>query len=116
MAKTPLVKRRKGRPTVEESLAISLEKAILDMKSGITSLLPEAVKTLKTLLTSGTEKVKQQTAIYIIDEAKELHNFYTAEDNDEEGQTGDGIKVVDTSAQMPLTTEIREYKMAENDD
>lgn len=116
MATAPIVKRRKGRPLKEESTAIAMEKAMLDMKSGFAKLVPKAVAALEGLLTTGSEKVKEGTAKFIIQEAKEIQATYVMEDNDKEDETGDSISVSEPDDIMPLTTEIREYKMAEGED
>jgi hypothetical protein len=125
MAKAPIVKRKRGRPPKEDSTAIATERAILDYKLKIAMLLPDAVTTLQGLLTTGTEKVKQTTAIFIVNEAKEVYSGYIEEDNETNAAGGTASASSETHADqqsaemrnlMPLTTEIREYKMAEGED
>lgn len=121
MTKPSIVTRKRGRPSREESTAIALEKAMIGLRGELARLTPQAISTLEGLLKSGTEKVKETTAKYILEQAKEVNNLYTQEDN-EEGEVGgtttksqpassDSIKAI-----MPLTTEIREYKLAEGED
>lgn len=122
MAKAPIVKRKRGRPPKEDSTAIATEKAILDYKLKVAMLLPDAVATLQGLLTTGTEKVKQTTAIFIVNEAKEAYAGYIEEDNDtnESGGTASASSTTyadqvskDMASMMPLTTEIRHYELPE---
>lgn len=75
-------KRRRGRPLKEDSVAIAADKAMFDYKSGIVGLVPDALKTLETLLTNGTEKVKEGVAKFIIAEAKEYHEIYVQQDEE----------------------------------
>lgn len=116
MANVPIVKRRRGRPHKEESVAIAMDKAILDMRSGIADLVPEAMKTLKSLLSSGTEKVKEGTAKFILQEAKEIQASYIVEDNEREPETAEGLESAKKADVMPLTTAIREYPKVSGDD
>lgn len=124
MTKAAIVTRKRGRPSKEESTAIALEKAMIALRGELARLTPKALTTLEGLLTSGTEKVKETTAKYILEQAKEVHNLYTEEDNEDEAAGGttsaestthsgssDELKAV-----MPLTTKIREYKLAEGED
>lgn len=122
--KAPIVKRNRGRPTKEEGTAIATEKAILDYRLKMALLLPTAVETLEGLMTSGTEKVKEGTAKFIINEAKEVFSIYTAEDN-EDNEAGGTVSASSENHSgsseefknmMPLTTQIREYKMVEGDE
>lgn len=125
MAKAAIVTRKRGRPSKEESTAIATERAILEYRLRIAELLPDAISTLKTLLTSGTEKVKEGTAKFIVAEAKETYALYIEEDNQDAEAGGTASANSETHnvdedneyvTQMPLTTQIREYKMVENDD
>lgn len=124
MAEAKIVTRKRGRPSTEESTAIATEKAILKYRMEVAQLLPDAINTLKTLLTTGTEKVKEGTAKFIITEVKEVYNIYTAEDNEDDAAGGTVSANSQTHAgssdemaeMMPLTTTIREYKMAEGED
>lgn len=124
MAKAEIVTRKRGRPTSEESTAIAIEKAILRTRLDLARLTPKAIKTLEGLLDTGTEKVKETTAKYILEQTKEVHNLYTQEDNEdvEAGGTTSASSPTHSDASdevrkmMPLTTEIREYKLAEGED
>lgn len=124
MADTKIITRRRGRPTSEESTAIAVEKSVLKMRSDLARLTPKAVATLEKLLETGTEKVKETTAKYILEKTKETYDLYIAEDNEDDTAGGttsasseqhkgasDEIKNL-----IPLTTQIREYKMAEGED
>lgn len=120
MSKAPIAPRRRGRPTREESTAIALEKAVVDAREALARLTPKAVKTLETLLDTGTEKVKETTAKYILEQNKEAYGLYVEEDNEESNNitinTGDSVPEDNIRSLIPLTTEIREYKLAEGDD
>ena len=124
MTKAAIVTRKRGRPSREESTAIALEKAIISARGELARLTPKALQTLEGLLTSGTEKVKETTAKYILEQAKEVHNLYTAEDNEDEAAGGTTSASSSThagtsdeiKAAIPITKEIREYKMAEGED
>ncbi len=63
MSKAAIVTRKRGRPSKEESTAIALEKAMLDLRGELARLTPKAITTLENLLTTGTEKVKETTAL-----------------------------------------------------
>jgi hypothetical protein len=123
MPKAEIVTRKRGRPTTEESIAINTEKAILHARSEFARLTPQAIKTLEGLLTSGTEKVKETTAKYILEQAEKANNLYTMEDNEEDLAGGSTSASSDTHKgpsdvfkdAIPLTTQIREYKIAEGE-
>lgn len=124
MTKAAIVTRKRGRPNKEESTAIAMEKAMISLRGELARLTPKALVTLENLLTTGTEKVKETTAKYILEQAKEVHNLYTEEDNEDDAagvttsaspQTHAGSSNEIKNA-IPLTTEIREYKMAEGED
>lgn len=127
MAKATIATRKRGRPTAEEATAIATEKAILEYRLKMISLLPNAVETLRTLLTSGTEKVKEGTSKFIIAETKEIYSGYIEEENETANAGGTASASsethadADTSAMkklIPLTTQIREYELpkAEGED
>lgn len=118
MAKSNIVPRKRGRPSKEESTAISIEKAMITLRGELARLTPKALSTLEGLLTSGTEKVKETTAKYILEQAKEVHNLYTEEDNEEKDAGEGSVKGSSESIRtlIPLTTEIREYKLTGTDD
>ena len=124
MAKAEIVTRKRGRPSKEESTAIAIEKAILGTRSELARLTPKALLTLEKLLDTGTEKVKETTAKYILEQTKEVYGLYIAEDNEDEAAGGITSANSETHAgssqemrdAIPLTTTIREYKMAEGED
>lgn len=124
MTKAAIVTRKRGRPSREESTAIALEKAMISLRGELARLTPKALTTLEGLLTSGTEKVKETTAKYILEQAKEVHNLYTEEDNEDEAAGGTTSASSPTHsgssaeirAAIPITREIREYKVAEGED
>lgn len=126
MAKAPYVARKRGRPTAEEAAAIAAEKAMLSYKLDMIALLPDAVQTLKGLLQNGTEKVKEGTSKFIINETKEIFGHYIEEENETDAAGGSTSASSETHAGqqsemrklIPLTTEIREYELpkAEGED
>lgn len=124
MTKAAIVTRTRGRPTKEESTAIAMEKAMISLRGELARLTPKALNTLENLLTTGTEKVKETTAKYILEQAKEVHNLYTQEDNEDEAAGGTTSASSATHAgssneiksAIPLTTQIREYKMTGTDE
>lgn len=124
MSKAAIVTRKRGRPSKEESTAIALEKAMINLRGELARLTPKAITTLEGLLTSGTEKVKETTAKYILEQAKEVNNLYTEEDNEDDAAGGTTSASSQThsgssdelKAAMPLTTEIREYKVVGEDE
>lgn len=124
MAKADIVTRKRGRPTSEESTAIAIEKSVLKARSDLARLTPKAIKTLEGLLDTGTEKVKETTAKYILEQTKEAYNLYISEDNEDAqaGGTTSAASETHTGSSeeirnlIPLTTQIREYKMAEGQD
>lgn len=71
-------KRRRGRPLKEDSIAIAADKAIIDYKTGVVGLVPDALRVLQTLLqsTSASDKVREGVAKFIIEEAKEFNSVY----------------------------------------
>lgn len=124
MSKAAIVTRKRGRPSKEESTAIALEKAMLDLRGELARLTPKAINTLEGLLTSGTEKVKETTAKYILEQAKEVNNLYTEEDNEDDAAGGTTSASSETHTgssdemrnAIPMTTKIREYKVVGEDD
>jgi len=124
MTKAAIVTRKRGRPTSEESTAIALEKAMISLRGDLARLTPKAVATLEGLLQTGTEKVKETTAKYILEQAKEANNLYTQEDNEDTAAGGTASANApahsgsseEVKRAIPLTTEIREYKMTGTED
>lgn len=119
ISKTP---RKRGRPFKEETNAIAMEQAMLHARSKFAELVVPAMETLKSLLTDGSDKVKEGVAKYIITEAEKAHkedlSRYEADQKEDEVEGPnlvDSATVASTSS-IPLTTEIREYQMVENDD
>lgn len=124
MKKAAIVTRKRGRPTREQATAIAIEKAIIDSRGELARLTPKALLTLEKLLDTGTEKVKETTAKYILEQAKEAHALYVEEDNEDieaggtvsansETHSGSSSEIRDA---IPLTTQIREYKVVGEDD
>lgn len=122
MAKTAIVTRKRGRPRAEESVAIKMDKAMLDLKAGIADLVPEALKTLKSLLVAESEKVRETTSKFIIEQAQQAQAAYIVEENEDKDAGGTASASSESHnaqmdmSKMPLTTQIREYKMAEGED
>ena len=122
--KATIVTRKRGRPRKEESTAIALEQAILNSRMKLAELTPKAFETLEGLLKSGTEKVKETTAKFIINEAKEVYNIYIAEENEDNavgGTTSANAEAHKGASEaflndIPLTTQIREYAKTGTDD
>lgn len=124
MADSKIVTRKRGRPTSEESTAIAIEKSVLKARADLAKLTPKAIQTLENLLSTGTEKVKETTAKYILEQTKEVYNLYIAEDN-EDAEAGGTTSASASNhsgpsseirAAIPLTTQIREYKMTGTED
>jgi len=120
MTKATIVTRKRGRPSKEESTAIAMEKAMISLRGELARLTPKALLTLEGLLSSGTEKVKETTAKYILEQAKEVHNLYVEEDNQEDSDEtpsfGGSAGQANLKSVIPLTTEIREYKITGTDE
>lgn len=116
MAKAPIVRRNKGRPTSEESAAIAMDIAMIKFNKGIADLVVHALTTLQNLLKSKSEKTQEQVAKFIIGEAKEARNSYIQEDNENDA-AGGGVSPSSTAhagqieaGSLPITLEIAEFK------
>lgn len=105
----PKAKRRRGRPLKEDSIVIAADKAMFDYKSGVVDLMPSALKTLESLLTNGTEKVKEGVAKFIIAEAKEVHENYLAQDDEIEETKPVSVdnQVEDEDDIIPISLDVR---------
>lgn len=64
MSKAAIVTRKRGRPSKEESTAIALEKAMINLRGELARLTPKAISTLEGLLTSGTEGERDDGEVY----------------------------------------------------
>ena len=111
--KQQLTKRRrgKGRPLKEESNAIQLEKNILDLKTNMIAMIPDAHKVLKDLMTSATTKdnIRENIARFVIEKGEQMLSDYFDEENEEAETTNVDDK---KSAPMskPFTTDIVQFK------
>lgn len=111
--KQQLTKRRrgKGRPLKEESNAIQLEKNILDLKTNMIAMIPDAHKVLKDLMTSSTTKdnIRENIARFVIEKGEQMLSDYFDEENEEAESTNvDDNK--STPMSKPFTTDIVQFK------
>lgn len=115
MATQVAPKRRRGRPPKEESTALALDRAIIEHRADIASLVKLSTDTLKELLTSSksSDKVKEGVAKYILEKAEKLDEEYKRQDDDTDDSGSMTNK--DDDVQMPLTTVVREYVVNEDD-
>lgn len=110
--KPQLTKRRRGagRPLKEESNAIQLEKNLLELKSKMIAMIPNAHQVLNDLMMSPATKdnIRENIARYVIEEGKQMMSDYFDEDNESEDDSGknvdDGNKANENAS--PFTTEI----------
>lgn len=110
MAKSTTIKRGRGRPLKEESNAIAAEKAIIDYKSELIKIIPEAFKTLKDLMaTASSDKVKEGIAKFFLEEGKDILKEYIEQDNENEAEATANVIDVDENkpTQKPFTTDIQ---------
>ena len=85
--KSKKLKRSRGRPVKEESIALNLEKEILDYKEAIVKMVPQAHKVLLELMTNKQTKdnIRQGIAQFVIEEGKQfLSDFFDEEEDHEE--------------------------------
>lgn len=86
--KQQLTKRRrgKGRPLKEESNAIQLEKNILDLKTKMIAMIPDAHQVLKDLMMNSTTKdnIRENIARFVIEEGKQMLSDYFDEENEDD--------------------------------
>lgn len=111
--KQQLTKRRrgKGRPLKEESNAIQLEKNILDLKTNMIAMIPDAHKVLKDLMTSATTKdnIRENIARFVIEKGEQMLSDYFDEE-DEEAETTNVDDNKPTPMSKPFTTDIVQFK------
>ena len=85
--KSKKLKRSRGRPVKEESIALNLEKEILDYKEAIVKMVPEASTVLRDLMNNKQTKdnIRQSIAQFVIEEGKKfLSDFFDEEEEHEE--------------------------------
>ncbi|AKJ73438.1 hypothetical protein SP19_188 [Salmonella phage 19] len=90
-AKQQLTKRRrgKGRPLKEESNAIQLEKNLLDLKTKMIAMIPDAHLVLRDLMMSTDTKdnIRENIARFVIEKGEEMMSDYFDEENESEEET-----------------------------
>ena len=110
--KSKKLKRSRGRPVKEESIALNLEKEILDYKEAIVKMVPQAHKVLLELMTNKQTKdnIRQGIAQFVIEEGKQfLSDFFDEEEEHEEEkpQEVEEDDEEDDEFASPLSTEIK---------
>lgn len=110
--KSKKLKRSRGRPVKEESIALNLEKEILDYKEAIVKMVPEASTVLRDLMNNKQTKdnIRQSIAQFVIEEGKKfLSDFFDEEDQGEEDkpQEVEEDDEEDDEFASPLSTEIK---------
>lgn len=110
--KSKKLKRSRGRPVKEESIALNLEKEILDYKEAIVKMVPQAHKVLLELMTNKQTKdnIRQGIAQFVIEEGKQfLSDFFDEEEEHEEDkpQEVEEDDEEDDEFTSPLSTEIK---------
>lgn len=111
MAKPPLTKRRRGagRPLKEESNAMNLEKNLLELKTKMISMIPNAQQVLNDLMMSPDTKdnIRENIAKFVIEKGEQMMSDYFDEDN--ENDSGKEEKKSDKAvapSSKPFTTDI----------
>lgn len=110
--KSKKLKRSRGRPVKEESIALNLEKEILDYKEAIVKMVPEASTVLRDLMNNKQTKdnIRQSIAQFVIEEGKKfLSDFFDEEEEHEEDkpQEVEEDDEEDDEFASPLSTEIK---------
>lgn len=110
--KSKKLKRSRGRPVKEESIALNLEKEILDYKEAIVKMVPQAHRVLLELMTNKQTKdnIRQGIAQFVIEEGKQfLSDFFDEEEEHEEDkpQEVEEDDEEDDEFASPLSTEIK---------
>ena len=110
--KSKKLKRSRGRPVKEESIALNLEKEILDYKEAIVKMVPEASIVLRDLMNNKQTKdnIRQSIAQFVIEEGKKfLSDFFDEEEEHEEDkpQEVEEDDEEDDEFASPLSTEIK---------
>lgn len=111
--KSKKLKRSRGRPVKEESIALNLEKEILDYKEAIVKMVPEASTVLRDLMNNKQTKdnIRQSIAQFVIEEGKKfLSDFFDEEEDqgeDDKPQEVEEDDEEDDEFTSPLSTEIK---------
>lgn len=110
--KSKKLKRSRGRPVKEESIALNLEKEILDYKEAIVKMVPEASTVLRDLMNNKQTKdnIRQSIAQFVIEEGKKfLSDFFDEEEEHEEDDKPQEVEEDDDDDEFasPLSTEIK---------
>lgn len=111
--KSKKLKRSRGRPVKEESIALNLEKEILDYKEAIVKMVPEASTVLRDLMNNKATKdnIRQSIAQFVIEEGKKfLSDFFDEEEDqgeDNKPQEVEEDDEEDDEFTSPLSTEIK---------
>lgn len=110
--KSKKLKRSRGRPVKEESIALNLEKEILDYKEAIVKMVPQAHRVLLELMTNKQTKdnIRQGIAQFVIEEGKQfLSDFFDEEEEHDEDkpQEVEEDDEEDDEFASPLSTEIK---------
>lgn len=111
--KSKKLKRSRGRPVKEESIALNLEKEILDYKEAIVKMVPEASTVLRDLMNNKQTKdnIRQSIAQFVIEEGKKfLSDFFDEEEDhgeDDKPQEVEEDDEEDDEFASPLSTEIK---------
>lgn len=111
--KSKKLKRSRGRPVKEESIALNLEKEILDYKEAIVKMVPEASTVLRDLMNNKATKdnIRQSIAQFVIEEGKKfLSDFFDEEEDqgeDDKPQEVEEDDEEDDEFTSPLSTEIK---------
>ena len=111
--KSKKLKRSRGRPVKEESIALNLEKEILDYKEAIVKMVPEASTVLRDLMNNKATKdnIRQSIAQFVIEEGKKfLSDFFDEEEDqgeDDKPQEVEEDDEEDDEFASPLSTEIK---------
>lgn len=110
--KSKKLKRSRGRPVKEESIALNLEKEILDYKEAIVKMVPEASTVLRDLMNNKQTKdnIRQSIAQFVIEEGKKfLSDFFDEEEEheDDKPQEVEEDDEEDDEFASPLSTEIK---------
>lgn len=110
--KSKKLKRSRGRPVKEESIALNLEKEILDYKEAIVKMVPQAHKVLLELMNNKQTKdnIRQGIAQFVIEEGKQfLSDFFDEEEEHDEDkpQEVEEDDEEDDEFASPLSTEIK---------
>lgn len=111
--KSKKLKRSRGRPVKEESIALNLEKEILDYKEAIVKMVPEASTVLRDLMNNKATKdnIRQSIAQFVIEEGKKfLSDFFDEEEEhgeEDKPQEVEEDDEEDDEFASPLSTEIK---------